>query len=105
MSGHGAGDDGHQGREGRRMRLRINGRVQGVFYRATSCREARRLGLTGWVSNRPDGTVELVAEGGEEPCRQLLETCHEGPPAARVTDVDVSWEEPTGEFGTFEVRG
>lgn len=88
----------------RRLHLRIHGRVQGVFFRASTQRRARELGVDGWVENRPDGTVEVVAEGPEEACRGLLEFCREGPSAARVSDVDVEWQEPAGEFTGFTVR-
>jgi len=88
----------------RRLHLRIHGRVQGVFFRASTQRRARETGVDGWVRNCPDGTVEVVAEGSDEDCRALLEFCHDGPPAARVSDVDVEWQDPTGEFSGFTVR-
>ena len=73
----------------RRIRAIVSGRVQGVAYRASTVTEARRLGLVGWVKNRPDGSVELEAEGPEEMIAALLRWCHEGPPAAKVDRVDV----------------
>ena len=87
-----------------RARLRIHGRVQGVWYRASTERQARALGLSGWVRNRVDGTVEAVAEGPRATVEQLVAWCHEGPPAARVTAVDVMWEEALGDLPPFGVR-
>jgi acylphosphatase len=87
-----------------RIRLRIHGRVQGVGYRFSAVDEARRLGLRGWVRNTPDGTVELVAEGGEANLRRLASWCLSGPPGARVTRVDESREAAVGEFTEFRIR-
>lgn len=95
---------GQTGSETARLHARVRGRVQGVFFRATTRDQARRLGLTGWVRNCPDGTVELVAEGPREACQELLRFCRQGPPAARVEEVDARWEEPAGEFEGFQVR-
>jgi len=68
----------------KRMTLRVRGRVQGVFYRASARDQAVRLGLRGGVRNRLDGSVELWAEGDEGALDSLLRWCHQGPPAARV---------------------
>ncbi|RME24719.1 MAG: acylphosphatase [Deltaproteobacteria bacterium] len=85
------------------MHLYIEGRVQGVFYRASARDEARRLGLSGWVKNLPDGRVELLAEGPRDRLEQLLAWCRQGPPAARVDDVTVEWGEYSGSYDGFEV--
>jgi acylphosphatase len=69
------------------MRLIIEGRVQGVGYRAWAERQASRLRLDGWVRNRSDGSVELVAHGAEEALAALEQLCRRGPPAASVTHV------------------
>ena len=87
-----------------RIQAIIQGRVQGVFYRASTRDQARTLGLSGWVRNLADGTVELVAEGDESPLDQLLLWCREGPPGARVDAVDVQRAAGTGEFTGFAVR-
>lgn len=87
-----------------RLSLRIRGRVQGVSYRASTRATATRLGLTGWVRNRHDGSVELIAEGPRAQLDALLEWCHEGPPHARVEALEPSWSAATGEFERFEVR-
>ena len=75
-------------------RLRVHGKVQGVFYRGWTVETARSLGLNGWVRNRIDGTVEVLAVGSEEQVAKLIECCREGPPAARVDDIMV--EETSG---------
>ena len=68
----------------KRIHLLIRGRVQGVYFRAAAMREARRLGITGWVRNRPDGTVEVVAEGEEDAIKALSSWANHGPSAARA---------------------
>ena len=73
----------------RRVRAIVTGRVQGVAYRASTVFEARDCGLTGWVRNRPDGSVELEAQGDDDGVTALLAWCAHGPPAARVTGVRV----------------
>lgn len=88
----------------KRAHIWVSGRVQGVYYRATTCEVAKRLRLTGWVRNLPDGRVEIVAEGPEDALKALIDWCWEGPPLARVEDVEVKWEEPTGEYDDFRVR-
>ena len=87
-----------------RLSLRIRGRVQGVSYRAHTRATATRLGLAGWVRNRHDGSVELVAEGPREQLQALLEWCREGPPLARVEAVEPAWAPATGELDRFEIR-
>ena len=86
-----------------RVRLIINGRVQGVWYRDSTRTEARRLGVKGWVRNLPDGNVEALAEGPEDKIEKLIKYCHEGPPYARVTDVKEIREEWSGEFNSFDI--
>lgn len=82
----------------------VRGRVQGVFFRAATQREARRLGLVGWVKNRPDGAVELCAEGEEDALKELLAWAHHGPSAARVEKVDVRWRGFGGEHSDFRIE-
>ena len=88
----------------KRVHLYISGLVQGVFYRANTRDEARRLGLTGWVRNLPDGRVEAIVEGEEGRIKELIDWCHQGPPGAQVRDVEVRWEDYKGEFADFEIR-
>jgi acylphosphatase len=73
----------------RRVRAIVTGRVQGVGFRASTVAEARACGLTGWVRNLADGSVELEAQGDEALVAALLAWCAHGPPSARVTDVRV----------------
>ena len=82
----------------RAVRLVIRGRVQMVGYRAWTVGEAIRLGLSGWVRNRADGTVEAVAGGDAAAVEQFIAACRQGPAAARVTAVDVSPADP-GDLG------
>jgi acylphosphatase len=88
----------------RRATLRIRGKVQGVFFREGARLEATRLGLTGWVRNRDDGSVEAVAEGEPAALEEFIRWCHRGPQAARVTQVERTDEEPSGQFRTFIVE-
>jgi acylphosphatase len=85
-----------------RVHLLISGIVQGVFFRANTERVARSLGLTGWVRNLADGRVEVIAEGQHDRIEEFVDWCHKGPRAASVDDVEVVWEEATGEFETFK---
>lgn len=87
-----------------RAELRIVGKVQGVWYRASAEKEARNLGLVGWVRNTEDGAVEAVAEGPRDVLEAFLTWCRKGPPAARVDDVEVRWTAATGEFDAFSVK-
>lgn len=88
----------------KRVHLFASGRVQGVWYRQGTVERARALGLTGWVRNLEDGRVEAVVEGSEGPVSQLVEYCREGPPLARVDELEVLEEPPTGEFAAFDAR-
>ncbi len=88
----------------RRLSARITGRVQGVFFRASTERRARELGLGGWVRNRRDGSVELIAEGSPTECERLLEFCRAGPVGARVDGVEAEWGAASGEFANFSTR-
>jgi len=86
-----------------RVHIWVSGKVQGVWYRATTVEEAKKLGLTGWVRNLPDGRVQIVAEGPRESLERLIAWCHEGPPLAVVDEVKVVWEPYTGEFANFSI--
>ena len=87
-----------------RVRLIVEGRVQGVWFRESTRREAERLGIHGWVRNRREGTVEVVAEGPEDSVRKLVAWCHHGPPSARVTGLHETLEAFKGEFSGFDVE-
>jgi acylphosphatase len=88
----------------KRLTALVHGRVQGVSFRHYTRLEAQRLGLVGWVANRPDGTVQIVAEGPEPALQQLAAYLQHGPPMAQVTTVDIQWPESTGEFNQFGIR-
>jgi acylphosphatase len=81
----------------------VQGRVQGVGFRYHTQTTATQLGLTGYVRNLPDGSVEIVAEGTSPALHQLLDWAKQGPPAAHVTQVDVTYESANGEFGRFAI--
>jgi acylphosphatase len=85
-----------------RRRVVVHGSVQGVFFRDSCRREARSLGLAGWVTNRRDGAVEAVFEGEPEAVAALVEWCRHGPRGAEVESVDDSPEEPEG-LSRFEI--
>ncbi len=87
-----------------RAHVLVSGRVHGVFFRATTRRVANKLGVTGWVKNvyNPD-YVEAVFEGSKKEVEEMIKFCHEGPPAAIIKNVEVKWEDPTGEFDDFDV--
>ena len=87
-----------------RVHVIVRGRVQGVYFRASTRDRARQLSLAGWVRNCPDGSVELIAEGQEGQLEQLVTWCHNGPPGAAVAEVNVEWCEGTGEFAGFTAK-
>lgn len=87
-----------------RARIIVDGRVQGVFFRYATAEEAKKVGVTGWVRNKRDGTVEAVFEGEEKSVQQMVDWCHKGPPYAVVRSVDLDWDEYKGEFADFSVR-
>jgi acylphosphatase len=82
----------------------VSGRVHGVFFRAFVETRAEELRLTGYVRNRPDGTVEVKAEGERQKLEKLVGFLKVGPPAARVEEVVAAWGEYTGAFNRFSVR-
>ena len=84
------------------LHLQITGRVQGVWFRESMRREAERLGVDGWVRNRPDGSVEAVVQGADEAVAALVAWTKKGPPLAYVERIELS--ETEGEFSGFEKR-
>ena len=80
-------------------KIRVRGRVQGVFFRASARAEARRLGLAGLARNEPDGSVYLEVEGDEQAVERFIAWCHEGSPDARVERVEVVAAAPKGHDG------
>ena len=87
----------------RRLHIIVGGRVQGVWFRASTRQTARQLGLTGRVWNRADGRVEIIAEGEQQALERLLEWAAEGPERARVDELEKSWSAASGEFSDFEI--
>ncbi len=87
----------------KRVRVRVRGRVQGVFFRAEARERAESLGVAGWIRNARDGSVEAVFEGADEQVDSLVEWTRRGPAGARVDEVEAAPEEPAGEVG-FQVR-
>ena len=90
--------------ENARLSLLVYGRVQGVFFRASTLEQAQGLNLSGWVQNLPDGSVEIEAEGSRASLEQLQEWAQRGPPAAEVREVITRWGSYRGEFQTFRIR-
>jgi acylphosphatase len=86
-----------------RRRVVVQGRVQGVFFRDSTRRQAERMGVAGWVRNRADGKVEAVFEGDDDAVTQIIDWVREGPGHAEVERVEVADEEPEGLSG-FQVR-
>jgi len=86
-----------------RTHLIIEGRVQGVWFRESTRREAVSLKLTGWVKNRPDGTVEALIEGPEHEVNRLVSWCQKGPPAARVNSIRKEQDNWQNEFDSFDI--
>lgn len=88
-----------------RAHLIVTGRVQGVFFRAETQKAASGFGVTGWVRNKRDGSVEAIVEGPKPDVSRLVAWCRRsGPPLSRVAAVDVTWQRYQGEFETFDVR-
>jgi acylphosphatase len=81
----------------------ISGRVQGVFFRAETQRAAEGFGVFGWVRNKRDGTVEAVFEGEQQAVGAVLQWCQKGPNLAIVKNVDMNWQDYTGEFKRFDI--
>ena len=84
--------------------MKIEGRVQGVFFRASTMDKAKELGLTGWVRNNPNGTVEVVAEGPRDDVEELVTWSHYGPRHAVVDNVEVEWEPWSDEYKDFTIE-
>jgi acylphosphatase len=86
-----------------RAHVFVEGRVQGVFFRAETSQAAHKHHLTGWVRNLPDGRVEAVFEGESDDVEKMIAWCRQGPPHAVVKKTDIHREEYRGEFHTFSI--
>ena len=87
-----------------RAHIFVSGRVQGVFFRVETRYEAMKRNVTGWVRNTSGGRVEAIFEGEREDVEKLIDFCRKGPLGARVTKIDVQWEEYSVEFKDFKIR-
>ena len=87
-----------------RVHVYVSGLVQGVYFRYSMREEARKLGVHGWVRNTDDERVEAVFEGPRAAVEQVIAWCHQGPRGARVEDVAIMWEAPTGQERGFDTR-
>ncbi len=88
----------------KRVKIRVFGNVQGVFFRYSAKEKAQKLGLMGWARNTGDGTVEIVAEGEESHLNEFLDWCYLGPPTAKVEKVEAEWQEVAGKLEAFRVK-
>ncbi|MCF6157759.1 MAG: acylphosphatase [wastewater metagenome] len=86
-----------------RVHVSVRGVVQGVFFRSSARERALTLGIKGWIKNRGDGSVEAVFEGKKDAVEKILDWCKKGPSGAIVEDMDIHWEEHTGEFDDFSI--
>jgi len=88
----------------KRVVLKISGRVQGVFYRINTKEKATKLNIGGYIKNKLDGTVNIIAEGEKNNLKELVKWCYQGSPSAKVENVDEKWEKYTGGFNNFEIK-
>ncbi|NQV12801.1 MAG: acylphosphatase [Parcubacteria group bacterium] len=86
------------------VNLKIKGKVQGVFFRVSAQEKAQELDLMGWIKNKTDGTVVIEAEGEEQRLQELINWCQAGPEYAKVDDIKVEWQTPTGKFKDFTIN-
>lgn len=86
-----------------RYHVRITGKVQGVYFRAETLREANRLGITGWVRNAEDGSVEAIFEGESGPIKAMIDWCWRGSPFSHVQTVETIQEDYQNEFSGFNI--
>jgi len=86
-----------------RVHVFISGRVQGVFFRSQTRREAKKIGITGWIKNLADGRVEAVFEGEEKQIKTMIEWARKGPLFAKVNGIEFEYEEPSEELSDFEI--
>jgi acylphosphatase len=87
-----------------RARIRVEGVVQGVYYRYSTRQKAEELGVSGWVRNHLDGSVECLAEGARDKVEALIQWCRHGPPGARVDRIQTHWEEYKGDVQGFSIQ-
>jgi len=88
----------------KKVKIKIFGDVQGVFFRYSAKEKAWQLGLKGWAENADDGTVEITAEGEEENLKKFIDWCYAGPPMAKVEKTEIEWQEAKNEFQEFMIK-
>lgn len=88
----------------KRLIIKIHGKVQGVFFRASAREKAEQLGIKGWSMNNSDGTVSIEAEGQREALEKFLDWCYTGPDRAEVDKIDFSWTDELKNYDVFETR-
>ncbi|MFH1156576.1 MAG: acylphosphatase [Pseudomonadota bacterium] len=88
----------------KQLHVIISGKVQGVFFRVATQQTARELGITGWVKNLPDGTVEAVFEGSDMEIQQMMLWCHSGPPGSRIDKISIKTSTACPGFSSFDIR-
>lgn len=87
-----------------RVHIIVQGKVQGVFFRASTKDKAVELELSGFVRNMPNGTVEIVAEGSQKQLKKLVDWCHKGPDRSIVSEVHTDWQTYIAEFEAFNIH-
>ncbi len=87
-----------------RVHIFVSGRVQGVFFRQNTQKQAKRIGINGWVRNLPDGRVEAIFEGEKNKVEEMINWAKKGPFFACVDKIDITWEVYKGEFNDFKIR-
>ena len=88
----------------KRVTAQVKGRVQGVSFRYNSQLLARKMGLSGWIRNEPDGSVYVLAEGPRPVLEEFIEYLSRGPRSAKVESLITNWSDASGEFNSFEIR-
>lgn len=88
----------------KQVEFTVHGKVQGVWFRAWTRDAAREMGVTGWVRNKTDGNVEGLAQGSEALLNEFIERLHDGPPLARVTQVDMEWSDADAPIKAFDIH-
>jgi len=86
-----------------RAHIIVSGRVQGVFFRQNTKRQAQTRGVFGWIQNTPDGNVEAVFEGEEAAVKEVVDYCRHGPSFAKVENIQIDYEDFKGEFSDFKI--
>lgn len=86
------------------VHITINGKVQGIWFRANTKQKAEQLGITGWVKNIPNGSVEAIFEGEENCIKEMIDWCQHGPPQAKVENIEIKEQSITNGFDEFLIK-